>query len=285
VEKQKVQIIVPANLKYSSFVRHIASDIFNIAKFCNEWGSRLKLVVDELFMNAVKYGSTTDKSFVYITFFYDGSEIQLVIEDDGTGPGAVPAEKLEEILRQNEKNTDLSRTSGRGLSMITEVWTDEMIISESKYGGISVAVKKKVEIAPPDIQPVQPAGFVKQANPKKTPETESAEHPFTNDVTPPSASAEPRVYEIKLSGEIDQTNIDEIVTPINDQAHTMPAGSILSLDFADVKYINSMFIGNLAECYKLLHSKGGSVRLKNMSKEIEEVLGLVGILEVLQGNK
>jgi anti-anti-sigma factor len=278
VEKQKIQITVPANLKYSAFVRHIASDVFGIAKFCTDWCSRLKLVVDELFMNAVKYGSTTDISFVYITFFYDENEVQFIIEDDGTGTNAVPAEKLEEIIHTNEKNTDMARTSGRGLSMITKVWTDEMIVGQSEHGGISVSITKKIETIPPQIQPI--AGLVQQAATQKSPMAESAKEPKSI-----STSETAKIYEIKLSGEIDQTNIDEIIAPINDQVQTMPAGSILSLDFADVKYINSTFIGNLAEWYTSLHNKGGRVQPKNMNPQIEEVLSMVGLLEVLENNQ
>jgi anti-anti-sigma factor len=250
-----------------------------MSRFCKEWCNRLKLVADELFMNAVKYGSTKDKSVVYITFLYDEDEIQLTIEDDGTGADPISAEKLQEIIHKNEKNMDVSRTSGRGLSMITKLWTDDMALTKSEHGGISVSVRKKAETASA-AENVQPSGLVGQAVSQMSAPNKSAEKPL-----PPESHENPQTYEVKLSGEIDQTNIDEIVAPINYKVHSMPAGSVLLLDFTDAKYINSMFIGNLAAWHTSLMHKGGHVQLKNMSPQIEEVLGLVGLLEVLENTQ
>ena len=104
---------MPANLNYSSFIRHTVSELFESAKFSKAWASRLKLVVDELFMNAVKYGSTENTSFIYITFEYDDSGVKFTIEDDGTGPEDTSVEVLQQKILQNKANTDLAKSSGR----------------------------------------------------------------------------------------------------------------------------------------------------------------------------
>ena len=52
-----VLVTVPATLEYSSLVREAARDFFVQAGFPVQWVRRLVLVTDELFMNAVKYGS------------------------------------------------------------------------------------------------------------------------------------------------------------------------------------------------------------------------------------
>ena len=271
MEKQTIQIAVPADLNFSSLLRHIADEIFSMAKLDKSWCSRLKLVVDELFMNAVKYGSTEFSSIINALFEYDGNEVKFTIEDDGTGKQAASAEELQNIIQKNENNKDFTRTSGRGLSMITKVWTDDMKVTKSQLGGIAITISKKIEttIAPA----LPPTGIVKQAveasgaalsvEQKKIPENV----PF---------------YEIKLKGEIDKSNIDDIVSPINDQVSSMPDNSMLILDFSDVTYINSTFIGNLAAWYTSLNHKNGSVRLKNMNQQITEILDLVGLLNVLE---
>ena len=282
-QKQTIQISVPANLIYSSLIRHIADEIFGLVMFEKAWCSRLKLIVDELFMNAVRYGSTENKSIVYVIFSYDENEVGFTIEDDGTGKQACTAEELHDIIQKNEVNTDFARTSGRGLSMITKVWADDMKIYQSEYGGIAISIAKKIEtkIPPP---PLPPTGLVKQAVdrvetvPQPAPKTAQGAE-FTEKI------AEGSLYEIKLTGEIDQSNIDEIAAPIHDKIRTMPDGSKLVLDFSDVSYINSTFIGHLAAWYTAMHSKKGSVRVKNMNKQITDLLDLVGLLNVLELTK
>ncbi|MBN2096555.1 ATP-binding protein [Candidatus Peregrinibacteria bacterium] len=278
--KQKIQLILPANLNYSSLVRHVADEVFSTAKFDKAWCSRLKLVVDELYMNAVRYGSTPDKSSVCTTFEYDESGIQFTIEDDGTGVNAISAEDLKAIIEKNEANSDLTRTSGRGLAMITKLWTDGVIIGKSRYGGISVGFTKALSTAgeaPPP--PPAPTGLIAKvaAQAAPVPAAPPAKTPPPSPPTPKGPS-----YEIKLSGEIDQSNIDEKVAPIYDQIEVMPEEGTLVLDFSDLEYINSTFIGNLASWYTTLQRKGGRICLKNVNKDIREVLSLVGLLEILE---
>ncbi len=261
-EKQKIQLVIPANLNYSALIRHIADEVFAIAKFSKAWCSRLKLIVDELFMNAVRYGSTQDKSLIYITFLYDEDGIQFTIEDDGTGTQAISPEDLKAIIQKNEKNTDVTKTSGRGLSMITKLWTDQIEITQSQYGGVAVSFNKRIETA--TTPPPLPVPFEEKKS------------------APAVQTTKGLVHEIRLSGEIDQTNIDAKTAPIYDQIEVMPENGVLVLDFSDVKYINSTFIGNLTAWHATMQHKGGHVRLKNMNDQIKEILGLVGLLSVLE---
>jgi anti-anti-sigma factor len=284
MQKQIITISVPANLIYSSLIRHIADEVFGLALFEKAWCSRLKLIVDELFMNAVRYGSTENVSLVHATFMYDENEIRFTIEDDGTGKQSVPADELQNIIQRNEMNKDFTRTSGRGLSMITKVWADDMQITKSEHGGIAVTIAKKIESTTPP-PPLPPTGLVKQAmeraetilQPTNTQAVQDADHSKT--------TAEGPLYEIRLAGEIDQSNIDETAAPVLDKLRTMPDGSRLVLDFADVSYINSTFIGHLASWYTLMHKKRGSVSVKNMNKQVTEVLELVGLLNVIELTK
>ena len=279
-EKQTIQFVVPANLHNSSFVRRVSEEMFKKVKFAKEWCSRLKLVVDELFMNAVKYGSTVDKSSIYITFSYDENEVLFVIEDDGTGSQSIPAEELQKKIQQNEQNTDLTRTSGRGLSMITKKWTDGMEVVKSEKGGLKITFTKKIEpidspIVNPVEKPVEEAP-VQLATPLLAP-VPTAPAPTTREIP-----ANCPVQDFKLSGEIDQSNITEKVAPVFEMIKATPAGCGLVLDFSELEYINSTFIGNLAAWYTSMRDKGGFVRLTNVNKEIKEVLDLVGLSDVIE---
>lgn len=281
---------MPASLSHSSFLRHVVSELFETAKFSKQWASRLKLVVDELFMNAVKYGSTENTSFIHVTFEYDDSGVWFAIEDDGTGPEDASVEALQQKIQQNQANTDLAKTSGRGLAMITSLWTDGMEVEKSSRGGILVRFSKQLSAAedPPPAPPVSPeiaaamAAASANANPVEGPIDEQIDGqvPLARSAVPQPASQS--VVEIKLSGEIDQSNIEEKTAPVTQQLETIPDGAILSLDFSDLTYINSTFIGNLAAWHTHMERKGGHVCLKNVNDSIREILELVGLLKVLQ---
>ncbi len=224
-------------------------------------------------MNAVKYGSTTGKSTLNIVFEYDENELRFTIEDDGSGEKAISAEELQKIIEVNKANKDLTRTSGRGLSMITQQWTDSMSVHPSSLGGIAVSFMKAIQKDEAPTPILVPGGLVERA---------AAITPSNIPSPKPVQGGEVGHYEVKLSGEIDQSNIQEITTPITDQVHAMKPGSILTLDFADVEYINSTFIGNLASWHTSLQHKGGEVRLKNMRSSVKQILDLVGLLKVIK---
>ncbi len=287
----QIQIKLPANLHYSSVLRHMADELFAMAKFSKAWSSRLKLVVDELFMNAVRYGSTPDTSTVTITFNFDENGIECVMEDDGTGELAISVEELKKRIQQNEANTDITRTSGRGLSMITKLWTDGMEITKSELGGIAVKISKKLATAgeappapppPPELAEAMKAVQVAAGTPEpgKGPLVKPAE-PSAGPAASAPAPQAGATYEVKLSGEIDQSNITEKVSPVYDQIEVIPAGSTLVLDFAELDYINSTFIGNLAAWHTSLLAKNCQLQLKNVNDAIKEVLALVGLANVL----
>jgi anti-anti-sigma factor len=282
MEKQTVNITVTANLDYSGLVRHIANEVFESAKFSKAWCGRLKLVVDELFMNAVRYGSTKDKSLVCLSFEYDDKGIRFTIEDDGTGPQAKSAEELKAVIHRNETNNDLTRTSGRGLALIAKMWTDGMQVAKSTYGGIGIGFVKKLENAtgaPPSppmeliVPPVEPLRVTQAPKPM-----------VTNSATQLTKApvAQGPTYEVRLSGEIDQSNIMEKIAPVTEQIGAMPDGSVLVLDFSGLTYINSTFIGQLAGWYRTMKEKGGALRLSHINDSVREILTLVGLINVLE---
>ena len=260
----KIQLTFPANLHYSSVVRHVTDEICEMAKFSKTWRGRLKLVVDELFMNAVKYGSTEDKSTVYILYSYDENGFEFTIEDDGSGPKAISVDELKAIIKQNKSDESVEKTSGRGLSMITHLWTDDVNISKSKHGGIAITFSKAIDATDP--KPI--GGSIANATGE-----------------PIGASKHVgggSVYTIKLdAGEIDQTNVSKKTQPVYEQIKVMPQNGVLVLDFGDVTYINSMFIAHLASWHASMHQRGGQVHLKNLKNQVQEILDLVGLSKVL----
>jgi anti-anti-sigma factor len=271
MEKQKIEFNIPANLHFSSLVRNIAEEVFSFVHFSKGWCNRLKLVVDELFMNAVKYGSTENQSMVHIYFTYNDKEVQFQIEDDGTGPQVISAETLKSLIYKNANQNDVTKTSGRGLAMITTLWTDKLDIKESSYGGITIAFSKTIETQPPPPPPLVKAVISQSAEPSKSIEQKK----------PEGSAATMPAFTVKLHGDIDQLNIDKLVLLVNEQIATLPKEATLVLDFSELDYINSTFIGLLASWLNDVKQKGGQIVLKNINDQIKDVLNLVGLGKVL----
>jgi anti-anti-sigma factor len=289
MEKQTLKLAITANIDHSSLIRHISQDVFESARFSKEWVGRLRLVVDELYMNACRYGSTKNVSSIVLTFETDAEGTRFTIEDDGTGPQAKSADELRAIIEKNRANNDLTRTSGRGLALIAQMWTDGMTVEPSQYGGISVSFLKKHEtsVTPPPTLPMTLTVPTAQAIPVSvvpaTPQPAKAAVIPTPPVVgvPPTPTPQGPVYQAKVAGEIDQSNIFEKISSITQQVESMPPNSILELDFSELTYINSTFIGTLAGWYRTLLGKGGTVRLVRPSAQVREILTLVGLIDVL----
>lgn len=144
-ELKSIHLKVPANLCYSALVRNMANDVLGFVHINDTWRNRLKLVVDELFMNAVRYGSTEDSSWVHVVFSYHDALFHFVIEDDGTGEKAISADELRSKMNANQIDSSPDKLSGRGLSLISASWADDIKIEDSDKGGIKITFSKKIE--------------------------------------------------------------------------------------------------------------------------------------------
>lgn len=143
-KKQKIQFTLSADIELSSLVRQISEAVFKHAGFTQEWVDRLKLVVDELFMNATRYGSTKD-SKLYLCYCFEKESVDFLIEDEGGKNLNMTAEELKKIVSKNVAEiNDLTKKNGRGLALFSRLWTDQLTIQDSQHGGIAVSFSKKI---------------------------------------------------------------------------------------------------------------------------------------------
>ena len=263
--KQTIDITLPADLKFSSLVRRLSEEVFSYVGFTREWTDRLKLVVDELFMNSNRYGSKKSDGKIYVIFSFDENEVTFRIEDEGGGETKINAEELNKIISKNSSESgDLSKTSGRGLALISSLWTDSLLVEDSSHGGIAISFSKKISSetppAPPPLVPVSAQAQASEASP-----------------VAPKAATET----MQLSGEIDASNLQEKVKPVDEKISTLAEGSVLAIDCKGLSYINSTVIGHFAAWHNALQKRKGQLVLKNVNDQIREVLKLVGLSKVL----
>lgn len=238
-----IKLSVPADLRYSSLVRTTAKNAFIMAKLPSTWEFRLTLVVDELFMNAVKYGSASIMETVMIQFFLKKDRIVVSIDDSGTNKDhAKSPQSLRRIINKNFLNNDLLKLSGRGLAMFTKSWTDRLFITKSEYGGIRVRFEKQL------------VNCIKDTNVYKYLEFS------TND---------PKTITIHLKDEmLDVKNIQELEQTI-DLLDNYKGYNIL-FDMNDLVKVDDAQINKINSIYTKLANQQGSVKMINLPVVLKE---------------
>jgi len=136
------KIDVPADLEHSADMRMAAQTFFREAGCDARWINRLVLVADELFMNAVKYGSHTGDMIEVELNQDDEGAVHFAITD-GCASDISPNELRAKIEHHRENHAPES-TSGRGLAIITESWTDGYEIEKLPNGKLKISFIKSI---------------------------------------------------------------------------------------------------------------------------------------------
>lgn len=247
--RDHLELILPATLELSHMVRLASKATFKWMGFSEREIQQWELIVDELFMNAVEYGSDPETATVYLVYkkTEDGALFQ--IEDEGNGPKKISVEALKELIESKKQNGQLTDTSGRGLALIMEKWTDAHSIEQSPKGGILIRVEKKHH---EEIETVS-------QNPT------------------PTATIQAPSKVIVVNENVGQAEIKPYTQPIQAAVDEIQTGQGIELNFERVKYINSVFIGHLADWYNQLQEKGGFLVISNLNDPLKEILKLVGL--------
>lgn len=256
-QTRKATLAVSADLKYSQAVRTFAERFFLAEGVPAKWAKRLMLISDELFMNAVYYGSD-ETSEVILKIWADDEKVTFSIQDEGKGKKKIKAVELKKIVEQKGKDMNHTKTSGRGLSIITTNWTDECSVDDLPSGGIVIMATKyrktfEVKNSPTDVQDLK---------------REKAEN---NPI---------RTKVVKFSGSIDEHNYAESIAPVSKLlADQKPLNLILNFD--DLDYFNSLFIGAIANWQAEVHKRGGHILIIGARDSAKDILELCGLDQII----
>jgi anti-anti-sigma factor len=254
---KRYSLHVPANIHIAAAVRNISEYIFTEVGFSEVQISRLKLVFDEIFMNAVKYGSM-EGSLLDIVFEFENNTLKVLFEDEGSENG-ISAEDLQQIISQQKTNTDPEKKSGRGLAQIAGKWADDLKIWNGTKGGLCIAFYKNLKEETPDTpKDVSSSNILKSQKTKDLPSTV-----------------------MSVSGEIDNINISEHVRDIDTFLEKEKIPRLLILDLRDLRFCNSSFIAKTVSWHQQICDRGGDLVIQNIPKNIFEIFELVGITKII----
>lgn len=122
----------------------LSSDVRDaVAAFCVRHGigqpylNRAQVIADELYMNAVKYGSANPSDVVSLGMGIGDGTLSLSVEDRGNGNG-ITVEELRSLVARHREEGQPTDVDGRGLSLIVSGWSREMRIEPSALGGTKI---------------------------------------------------------------------------------------------------------------------------------------------------
>ena len=270
MSKKQLHIQLPANINFAGAIRRFSNSVFDIAGFNMEWRTRLELVVDELFMNAVIYGSNKE-SEIHIEFNYDEEEINFKIHDEGKGPKKISPEELKSTIQKNAADKNVAKTSGRGLAMIVALWTDHFDVEKSPYGGIAISFNKKLgQNVSSNLSKRTTDLFLEREN----------GFPYLQGMpkTAPLQNTDlKKAINIKVENGTRVSSIEKLDIEIRNTIDSISPEEIVALDLKGITYINSILIGYLVSWYNHVQPKKGYLILKNIDKRVKDILSLVGL--------
>lgn len=145
-------LVTPADVNFAVAVRIYTFTILReILGLNHKVSYRLQQVVDELFINAVRYGSKEGEK-VWLTYAVKNDILSIDVEDSGTGLYPIKAEKLlhhiekgkEHFKTLKEENKIYQALSGRGIAEIITHWVDKLDITDREEGGLKISVQKNL---------------------------------------------------------------------------------------------------------------------------------------------
>ncbi len=85
-----------------------------------------------------------------------------------------------------------------------------------------------------------------------------------------------------ISGQLDESNVDEKVKEIYKALEANPKGLNLILDLENLEYMNSKSIGYLTDLYGKITESGGQVAIAKAKPNITDILEVVGLTQLIK---
>lgn len=86
---------------------------------------------------------------------------------------------------------------------------------------------------------------------------------------------------IKVSGQLDESNVDEKAKLIYALFEQFPQNLYLLMDFSELEYMNSKSIGYLTDWYGKITEGKGRIVIANAKSNILDILQVVGLTQLI----
>lgn len=113
----------------------------------NVWAQRLLIVASELIANSCEHRFDNDSVEVSIgiTVYRHQMRVQIVLDDDSNLLIMQRYKNLFNAVKKKNRKAALHGVHGRGLQIVLH-WTDSMVFSKKRSGGLKIKVVKTVNL-------------------------------------------------------------------------------------------------------------------------------------------
>lgn len=87
---------------------------------------------------------------------------------------------------------------------------------------------------------------------------------------------------VHVSGQLDESNIDEKIKAVYQALESNPKGLNLIFDLENLEYMNSKSIGYITDIYGKLTETGGQLVIAGAKSNILDILQVVGLTQLLK---
>lgn len=87
---------------------------------------------------------------------------------------------------------------------------------------------------------------------------------------------------IHVSGQLDESNVDEKIKDVYKLVEQNPTGLKVLLDLENLSYLNSKAIGYLTDLYGKINDAGGKIVIAKAKPNIIDILQVVGLTQLIQ---
>lgn len=98
----------------------------------------------------------------------------------------------------------------------------------------------------------------------------------------PSTNPNEIIKIVHISGQLDESNIDERIQEIYKLVEATPKGLNLVFDMEHLEYMNSKSIGYLTDLYGKISEAGGQVAIAKAQPNILDILQVVGLTQLIK---
>lgn len=257
------KLVVPASLNYSEAVRMLSMEVAEDAwTFTKREKNMIRLVIDELFMNAVRYWSDKDSS-VLVEWAFEPWNVIFAIEDEWKWTQKISSEELKNIINEEKKNVNLKKTHWRWLAQITWVMSSAFEVLDWEMWGIRIEFSKKAWDKDPD----------------KLLSRDSKPGWWTSNIKNSTILEEREFF---LKWDIDMNNVYEVAGEIDSYVTSVEFPVKVLLNCKDLTFFNSIFLWYLAGWYSRIDKYWWKLVLSNISDDALEVLDLVWLASILE---
>ncbi|ERP31360.1 ATP-binding protein [Chitinivibrio alkaliphilus] len=119
----------PSTMEYVPIVREFVADSLRQYGFTDKFSYRMEIMVDELVVNAVQYGSLSQKSRVDLAVAVLTDHVSLVVKDEGGTPESIS--EMQESLLHSATGCE-TRSSRLGLEIVKMLAESVEVSSEGE---------------------------------------------------------------------------------------------------------------------------------------------------------